>query len=161
MHRHCESQYIFARQVLCLLPAEPRGIPHFVRDDNLVLIKKVSGENFTGKILTANLLISHGKCVIPNEVRDLSGLIMNTLHNVVISSSSSLRRSNPFSTSLSNHKLPEVSQTLYSDLIRGYYSSLDRLCCIRKHTKFPKPDLPRQMCRYIRSDQNFEVKRFL
>ena len=84
MHRHCESQYIFARQVLCLLPAEPRGIPHFVRDDNLVLIKKVSGENFTGKILTANLLTSQGKCVIPNEVRDLSGLIMNTLHNVVI-----------------------------------------------------------------------------
>jgi hypothetical protein len=44
------------------------------RDDNSVLIKKVSSENFTGKILTANLPTSLGKCVIPNEVRDLPGV---------------------------------------------------------------------------------------
>jgi len=43
----------------------------------LVLIKKVSGENFTGKILTAKLLTSQAKCVIPSEARDLIGLIMN------------------------------------------------------------------------------------
>ena len=38
------------------------GIPHFVRDDNLILIKEVSGENFTGKILTANLLDQSQNC---------------------------------------------------------------------------------------------------
>ena len=42
----------------------------------LALIKKVSGENFTSKILTANLLTSQEKCVIPNEVRDLSALLV-------------------------------------------------------------------------------------
>jgi len=38
------------------------GIPHFVRDDNLILIKEVSGENFTGKILTANILTTQCTC---------------------------------------------------------------------------------------------------
>ena len=51
----------------------------------LIYGQQVSGENFTGKILTANLP-DQNQIVIPNEVRDLSGLIINTLHNVVISS---------------------------------------------------------------------------
>ena len=43
---------------------------------------KVSGENFTGNILTANLL-DHTQIVIPNEVRDPLGFSRKLSYDLV------------------------------------------------------------------------------
>jgi len=87
-------------------------IPRCARDDKCWGGYKVSGENFTGKILTVNLL-DQNQIVIPNEVRDLSGFIMNTLHNVVISSSAAGKR-----VPLSRDELTKGNLQLHKNIIK-------------------------------------------